>query len=1106
MPDDFQYDVFLSHSSKDKTIVRDIAERLKNDGIKVWFDEWEIKPGDCIPAKIEEGLERSRVLVLCMSANAFGSDWAQLESGTFRFRDPLNKERRFLPLRLDDAPIKGSLAQFLYIDWRWGRPIEQFEKLFEACRLSKIPSHGFAPVVKRKLRCGTKTISYAFDFDGKNVLSGGGDHAARLWDLDSENLMEWLEAGEHNITSVALVHEMGLALCGDNNGDIHVWDLGSKSYKRTMRGHVDIVWELEVSADGGMALSCSWDESVRLWSLETGKCVQMLNGHNANVQCIKLSVDAQRCISGGYDKTLRVWDLTTGDCLKTINDAGFVSALAWSDDERKALSASDNTLRLWNLETGRCLRVLEGHTAAIRSISWIPGQRCAVTGSNDATIRLWNLETGLCLGVLEGHSADVVSVTWCASRRCVFSGDSWGGIYAWDVLKIISTSHWNRRRKRVDELLRDQIQYANAKVLLVGESGVGKTGLSKRLALNDWQPSDSTVGAWATQWKLPVLGDKDIEREIWLWDFGGQADQRLIHQLYMDETALAVLVFDGQKEDLFETLGQWDRDLTRASRKEFAKLLVAGRVDAGGLRLSRGEVEKFAAERKFGGFLETSAKTGLRCEELKQAILDAIPWDELPCRTTEVLFKRLKEEIIALKDEGRVLMRFNELRETLQLRLSGELARFADEELRAVLTLLAGPGVVWELAFGSWVLLQPERINAYAQAVIRTLQADEHQRGCLMEERVLKGDLMYESSMTRLEGDEERFVLLAMHQTLVERGLCLRQPTTQGNLLVFPSYYRKERPDLVQHPAVQVNYRFTGFLDELYATLVVRLHHSDAFEQDELWRYAADFKTNAGKQLGIKLTRRAPGMGDLEVYFDAAVSVAEKIIFSKYVHEHLLQHARDVERLRHYVCPECGTAVGNREVAMKRLNDWLRGQPPETPGGFRLRSDAANPPTIICVGCEQRVPLWDEMEQCFASPEIQQRVRDMQEEAKVELDNESKERALVGEVISTVALAAQISREKNVSDHGIDMEIEFKDDAHVATHRFIFLQLKSSDSYTRKRKKDGTEIFTIKDERHARYWMASPFPVLLVIRNSEGEVRWMEIRDYLKRVSENGTK
>jgi hypothetical protein len=38
-----------------------------------------------------------------------------------------------------------------------------------------------------------------------------------------------------------------------------------------------------------------------------------------------------------------------------------------------------------------------------------------------------------------------------------------------------------------------------------------------------------------------------------------------------------------------------------------------------------------------------------------------------------------------------------------------------------------------------------------------------------MEERVLKGDLAHESSMPRLAGDEERFVLRAMHQTLVER-------------------------------------------------------------------------------------------------------------------------------------------------------------------------------------------------------------------------------------------------------------------------------------------------------------------------------------------------
>ena len=134
MNTDFQYDVFLSHSSKDKPVVRPLAERLRADGLKVWFDEWVLKPGDSIPAKIEEGLEHSRVLVLCMSANAFGSDWAQLESGTFRFRDPLNKERRFIPLRLDDAPIKGSLAQFLYINWCPADREQEYAKLLDACR------------------------------------------------------------------------------------------------------------------------------------------------------------------------------------------------------------------------------------------------------------------------------------------------------------------------------------------------------------------------------------------------------------------------------------------------------------------------------------------------------------------------------------------------------------------------------------------------------------------------------------------------------------------------------------------------------------------------------------------------------------------------------------------------------------------------------------------------------------------------------------------------------------------------------------------------------------------------------------------------------------
>jgi hypothetical protein len=575
----------------------------------------------------------------------------------------------------------------------------------------------------------------------------------------------------------------------------------------------------------------------------------------------------------------------------------------------------------------------------------------------------------------------------------------------------------------------------------------------------------------------------------------------------MDETALAALVFDGQKEDTFETLGQWDRDLTRASRTPFSKLLVAGRVDAGGLRVSRSQVKAFAKERDYAQFLETSAKQNIRCEELKQAILDSIRWENIPWRSSPLLFKRLKDEIVRLKEEGRVLMRFNELRATLQLRLmesqTGEVARFTDEELKAVVSLLAGPGVVWELKFGSWVLLQPERINAYAQAVIQTMRDDQHERGCLLEEQVFNGDLKYHSSMARLEADEERFVLLAMHQTLVERGLCLREHTDKGALLVFPSFYRRERPDMVRHPAVLVSYRFNGFLDDIYATLVVRLHHTESFEADELWRYAADFKSlSQGRRLGVKLTRRGEGAGELEVYFDTDIPVAEKMIFSRYVHEHLQKKGNEVVRLRHYVCPHCKTPVRDRETAMERL------------------AEKGKQASILCVKCEKRVPLWDDLEERFAAPDIHQRVLELDRNSQIVLDKADKYRTLVGEVISTVALAGQISREFNVSDHGIDMEIEFTSDAGEATGRKLYLQLKWGDSYLYERQRDVTEalsiegkrrvrfleVYTVKEERHARYWRAQEFPVLLVIRNSAGGLRWMDVRDYLNRESNSSKK
>ena len=67
---DFRYDVFLSHNTGNKPQVRRLAERLKEAGLRVWFDEWVIRPGDDIYLAIEDGLEAARVHVVSVTGGA----------------------------------------------------------------------------------------------------------------------------------------------------------------------------------------------------------------------------------------------------------------------------------------------------------------------------------------------------------------------------------------------------------------------------------------------------------------------------------------------------------------------------------------------------------------------------------------------------------------------------------------------------------------------------------------------------------------------------------------------------------------------------------------------------------------------------------------------------------------------------------------------------------------------------------------------------------------------------------------------------------------------------------------------------------------------------
>ncbi|MCW3052176.1 MAG: WD-repeat protein [Chthonomonadales bacterium] len=1075
MADDFKYDVFLSHNSKDKPVARALAERLRDDGVRVWLDEWIIKPGDSIPTKIEEGLEGSRILILCMSAYAFGSDWATLESQTFRFRDPLNRERRFIPLRLDTTPIKSSLALFLYIDWRPRVRKQAYRKLLEAClpltsekSLTLIPPSQTNPHLISILKGHTDYVrSVALTLDGRKAVSASNDNTLRVWNMETGHCLA------------------------------------------TLSGHTGLVLSVALTSDGRKAISASSDYTLRVWNLETGQCLAILTGHTRSVYSVALSSDDRKAISASSDCTLRVWDLETRRCLATLQGhSNYVMCVALSSDDQRAISASaDNTLRVWDLETGKCLTTLEGHVKAVASVALSFDARMAVSGSYDNTLRVWDLKTGQCLATLKGHKDSVRSVALSSNDRKVISASADKTLLVWDLSKFINELNTPDVDAFASPSVSEQVQYTNAKVLLVGDTSAGKTGLAHRLATQEWKPSDgSTIGAWSTQWKLPNLAQShDLEKEIWLWDFGGQADQRLIHQLYMDRTALILLLFDADKENVLPGLRDWQTALRRSIPSNTPQLLVAGRIDAG-FKASRAKLQGFADENGFRYF-ETSAKEGQGCEELRQAIMETIAWGNLERRTSPRIFKRIKDEVLKLRDEGQVLLTFKDLREMLRQRLRAE-PEFGDAVLETVIGLLDGPGAVKELDYGTYILLQPEWINAYAQAVIRTLRQDPSELGCLPLRSIEEGKLLFHTvgrdggieEMRRLPEAGERVVLREMERQLEERGLCLRQ----GDKLVFPSHCGRDRPAIVKHPSVFISYAVEGYIDDIYATLVVKLIDSEAFKLKELWRDAADFETLADDHyMGIKLAREAADSGEISVYFAPGVTTQEQVIFANYIHAHLEGHSEKTQRLRHYVCPHCHTPKGNSEVLMQKL---------------LTKRKAA---TVECDNCEKRFDLWDNLEQLFASAEVRAQVEGMQAEDVIRLDSRRKGKLLALEVAARISSADQKCFEiPGTEDDGIDMELEFTDDGGHGTGRRLYLQLKSGNSHLRTRKTDGAEIFDIKEPRWVSYWLQQDAPVMLVIGTlaAEGErfegkdkleftnVRWMEISSYLKRESEDGKK
>ena len=730
---------------------------------------------------------------------------------------------------------------------------------------------------------------------------------------------------------------------------------------------------------------------------------------------------------------------------------------------------------------------MEGHQDDIKSIAISPdGTLVASTGFIDQYYSTLGLEGWYLLQVIEYNEDSFcpMSVAFSPDGTRLVAGTAADradeyGLYIFRLTGVKAAPPVEATRR-----------YVNAKVVLLGESGVGKSGLAHRLIEDKFVQTHSTHGMQVWRLDLPLEQQDTLEREALLWDLAGQEDYRIIHQLFLDETALALMLINPQKDDPFVEVGDWLKALKAAvaakdSRREVAKLLIGARVDVGAIKISQRKIDHFLKEHGFAGYLPTSALRGDNCSDqqndgqpsaLKQLIAQHIPWDTLPWTSTPRLLADIKNAVLDMTEQKDIrLLRFSELCQRLEQTLTGY--TFGEADVRTAITLLANHGLVVPLKFGDLVLLRPELLNGYAGAVIRSARAHLDEIGCVREDAIYSDRFDFEG-VQRLDRPDEELLLRAMVQTFLDRSLCIAEDTPDGRQLIFPSQYRRERP-IPAHPEIFVSYTFAGELQTIYTTLVVRLWYSREFDNKELWQNAAEFTTSKGQTVGLVMARTGEGEGTISVFFETSVPDELKVVFIDYVHRHLEKYARDVRRDRRYVCTNCGRAVSDLEAVRERL--------------------AAKKNFIICQRCDRKVLLIDHIEQRLATDPVARRVLRMDERATRELDTQALEQILIGHMMAICGEANQIFRPVSMFDYGIDGEVEFRDSDGQPSGRKIYVQLKSGGSYLRTRKADDREIFDLKNERHLTYWLSQPVDVYLVIRDAEEIIRWMNVTRYLKR-------
>lgn len=783
----------------------------------------------------------------------------------------------------------------------------------------KIP-HGFK--LHHILRGHTKGINrIAWSPDGHFLASPSSDGSIRIWDERTRQLSGKIDGSM--FFCVAWSPDGQTIASGGVNG-VTIHNIQTHQQFHIPSSPINsVAW-----SPNDQLLAFGSYKTVQILEVKTRKFLLNSMEHIDEVMCVAWSSDGRLLASGSSDFTIKIWDTTSGQLLHTlIGHSHMVHSMVWSPDGQfLASGSSDATIRLWNYRTGKAVRILEGHTSSIVCISIAPNGSLLASKSHDGTVRCWRADTWETVAILK----EPFSRGWSAGLafhplmpKLATLGEDDCAIRVWD-LDLVTLF-------RTTSAL-PSVQYTNAKVVLVGDTGVGKTGLGLVLAGQQFKPTESTHSRYVWLFDSELSPTSKETRETLLWDLAGQPGYRLIHQLHLNEVSVALIVFDARSEtDPFAGIGHWVRALRQAQRIQgnsalpIKMFLVAARTDRSGKSASSARIQSLIEEFNLDGYFETSAKEGKNIAKLNKAIKSAIDWSILPKVSSTDLFRRIKDFLISEKEAKRLLS----TAEDLYRAFISYSSLMPSKDLRAQFETCIGQvesrGLIRRLSFGNLILLQPEHLDAYASSLVNAAKDESDGLGCIAEEKARMGFFDIPKDERLENKEQERLLLIAMVEDLLRYEIALREPANNGLHLVFPSQTTRENPDLLEPQGAAVTFSFEGPVLHIYATLAVRLSYSGIFSKLELWKNAITYTTKRGGTYGLLLNNIGEGRAELTLFFDNETSDEMRFHFEEYIQTHLHRRAlpESIHRVQITVCSQCSTHFTESQVRRRREMGYI---------------------------------------------------------------------------------------------------------------------------------------------------------------------------------------